>query len=257
MRQADPFTPTTPNAIARAFETGRQMSEQQVEDYRINMSIAQAALDAARAELDATQLKLSQTRVVAIDDGVVTAKSAVLGNVVNSGAELFRMVRQGRVEWLAELDSRQLAQVQVGQTASVTLPSGEKVQGTVRTITPALNTATGRAIVYVTLPTQSSARTGMFASGSIDLKESPALTLPQSTIVARDGRSYVYVISDDNTVSPRSVTVGRRQEDRVEVLGGLEPQVRVVASGGAFLADGARVTVTTDTPRTSNPESAR
>lgn len=222
------------------------MSEQQIEDYRINMLTAQAALESARAELDATALKLSQTRVVAVDDGVVTSKSAVLGNVVNSGAELFRMVRQGRVEWLAELDSRQLAQVHTGHTASVTLPSGEQVQGTVRTITPALNAATGRAIVYVSLPTQSSARTGMFASGSIDVGESPALTLPQSAIVPRDGRSYVYVVGDDDTVSPRPVTVGRRYEDRVEVLGGLEPQVRVVASGGAFLADGARVTVTID-----------
>jgi len=233
------------------------MSEQQVEDFRINMSIAQATLAAARAELDATALKLSQTRVVAVDDGVVTAKTAVLGNVVTSGAELFRMVRQGRVEWQAELDSRQLAQMQAGQTASVTLPSGDSVQGTVRTITPALNTATGRAIVYVSLPTQSSARTGMFASGGIDVKKSPALTLPQSSIVARDGRSYVYVIGDDDTVSSRPVTIGRRHEDRVEVLGGLEPLVRVVASGGAFLADGARVTLTTDTARAPNTENVQ
>ncbi len=242
---------------AQSIASSGAMSEQQVEDSRITMSMAQAAVESAEAELDATKLKLSQTRVVAVDDGVVTAKTAVLGNVVNSGAELFRMVRQGRVEWQAELDSRQLAQVHAGQTASVTLPSGETVQGTIRTITPALNVATGRAIVYVSLPSQSSARTGMFASGSIDVKKSPALTLPQSAIVARDGRSYVYVIGDDDTVSPRSVTVGRRHEDRVEVLGGLEPEVRVVASGGAFLADGARVTVTGDAPRAANPESAR
>jgi RND family efflux transporter MFP subunit len=242
---------------AQSVATSGAMSEQQVEDFRINMSMAQAALESARAELDATSLKLSQTRVVAVDDGVVTSKTAVLGNVVNSGAELLRIVRQGRVEWQAELDSRQLAQIHAGQTATVTLPSGEKVQGTVRAITPALNTATGRAIVYVSLPTESSARTGMFASGSIEVKETPALTLPQSAIVARDGRSYVYVIGEDDVVSARSVTAGRRNGDRVEVLGGLEPQARVVASGGAFLADGARVTVATDAARASSPENVR
>jgi RND family efflux transporter MFP subunit len=242
---------------AQSVATSGAMSEQQVEDFRINMSMAQAALESARAELDATSLKLSQTRVVAVDDGVVTSKTAVLGNVVNSGAELLRIVRQGRVEWQAELDSRQLAKIHAGQTATVTLPSGEKVQGTVRAITPALNTATGRAIVYVSLPTESSARTGMFASGSIEVKETPALTLPQSAIVARDGRSYVYVIGEDDVVSARSVTAGRRNGDRVEVLGGLEPQARVVASGGAFLADGARVTVATDAARASSPENVR
>ena len=242
---------------AQRVATSGAMSEQQAEDYRINMSMAQAALESARADLDATKLKLSQTRVVAVDDAVVTAKSAVLGNVVSTGAELFRMVRQGRVEWQAELDSRQLAQVQEGQMATVTLPSGENVQGIVRAITPALSSATGRAIVYVSLPTKSSARTGMFVGGSIDVKVTPALTLPQSAIVARDGRSYAYVIGDDDIVSPLAVTVGRRNGDRVEVLGGVELQARVVSSGGAFLADGARVTVAADAGPASSPESVR
>jgi RND family efflux transporter MFP subunit len=242
---------------AQSVATSGAMSQQQVEDYRINMSTTQAVLEAARADLDATKLRLSQTRVTAVDDGVVTAKTAVLGSVVTSGAELFRMVRQGRVEWRPELDSRQLAQVQVGQTATVTLPSGDKVQGTVRAITPALNTATGRAAAYVSLPAESNARTGMFASGSIAVKETPAVTLPQTVIVARDGRSYVYVIGEGDIVSPRSVTVGRRNEDRVEVLSGLEANARVVASGGAFLADGARVTVTSDAARVAGPEGAR
>jgi RND family efflux transporter MFP subunit len=233
------------------------MSEQQVEDFRITMSMAEAAVQAARADLDATALRLSQTRVTAPDDGVITSRAAVLGNVVNSGAELFRVIRQGRVEWLAELDARQLAQVRVGQAATVTLPSGEAVRGTVRTLTPALDAATGRAIVYVSLPTDSSARAGMFASGSIDLGESPALTLPQSAIVARDGRSYVYVVANEDIVNSRSVELGRRYEDRVEVLGGLEPETRVVASGGAFLSDGARVTVGADIAPTSTQERAR
>ena len=231
---------------AQSVATSGAMSQQQVEDYRINMSTAQAVLEAARADLDSTKLRLSQTRVVAVDDGVVTAKTAVLGNVVTAGAELFRLVRQGRVEWRAELDSRQMTQVTIGQAATVTLPSGDKVQGTVRAITPALNTATGRATVYVSLPNESGARTGMFASGSIAVKETPALTLPQTAIVARDGRSYVYVIGEGDIVSARSVTVGRRNEDRVEVLSGLEAQARVVASGGAFLADGARVSIATE-----------
>ena len=48
---------------------------------------ARAALASAQADVEATKLKLKQTRVVAADDGVVSSKSAVLGNVVNAGAE--------------------------------------------------------------------------------------------------------------------------------------------------------------------------
>jgi RND family efflux transporter MFP subunit len=219
------------------------LSDQQIEQYHITEATARATLASARAELDATKLKVKQTRVIAPDEGVVIAKSGVLGNVVNTGAELFRLLRQGRVEWQAELDARQLEGVKAGQRARVTLPSGVRVEGTVRIVAPALSTNTGRAIAYVSLPKDSPARVGMFVNGAIDMQATPAVTLPQSALVARDGRSYVYVLGEGDKASSRAVITGRRRGDRIEVLSGLEPDARIVAGGGAFLSEGAHVTV--------------
>ena len=228
---------------AQAVDVAGALAPQKLDEYRANESTAQASLSSAQADLESARLKLSQTRIVAADDGVVSSKSAVLGNVVNAGAELFRLVRQGRVEWRAEMDARQLASAQVGQVARLTLPSGLSVQGKVRLVSPTLNAATGRGLVYVSLVSGQGAQPGQFASGTVELDSTPALTLPQSALVLRDGRSYVYVLDDAQRASSRVVVTGRRQGDRVELVSGLEPGWRIVASGGGFLSEGAKVTI--------------
>ena len=228
---------------AKVAESSGALSAQKIEEYRITEATSRASLASAQAELDSSKLKLVQTRIVAVDDGIVSSKTAVLGNVVSAGAELFRMVRQGKVEWRPELDARQVATVRAGQTARITLPSGEQVEGKVRLVGPTLSTTTGRASLYVSLPAVGPTRIGMFASGTLELDAKPAVTLPQSAVVMRDGRSYVYVVGSDGKASSRPVTTGRRQGDRVEVPSGLDGQGRIVASGGAFLSEGTQVTV--------------
>lgn len=232
----------------KAADSGA-LSGQKIDEYRISAASDRAALDAALADLQGKRITLAQTRVVAVDDGVVSSRSALLGNVVTPGAELFRLVRQGRVEWQAELDARQLARVRVGQHALVKLPSGSVIRGVVRLAAPTLSTSTGRAIVYVSLAAGGGQRSGMFASGSIELAQTTALTLPESALVVRDGRVDVYVLAGDGTtVARRTVETGRRRNGRVELLSGIDATARVVASGGAFLSDGVAVKVIAATP---------
>ncbi len=228
---------------ARLVKGSGALSEQQVTDYLVSEETAKASLASALADLDSSRITLARTRIRAEDDGVVTSRSATLGAVVSAGTELFRMQRQSRVEWQAELDARQLPQVRPGQAAHVTLPDGRTVEGTVRQTAPALNSGTGRGIVYVALPAGSGALAGGYASGTVELGTAPALTLPQSAVVLRDGRSLVFTIGDDDRVTRRIVATGRRRDDRVEILSGLSADARVVETGGAFLSDGATVTV--------------
>jgi RND family efflux transporter MFP subunit len=228
---------------SRMVETTGGLSAQSIEDYRIKEATARASLASAKADLDAAQLKLKQSRIVAPDDGLVSSRSGVLGNVVSAGTELFRLVRQSRIEWQGEVDARQLSEIRAGQHALVTLPDGQAIDGRVRLIGPVLSPNTGRALVYVSLPADSPAKVGMFGKGSIKLSTQTAVTLPQTALVARDGRDYIYLVDKDSKVKSVVVTVGRRQQQRVEVVGSLNTNARVVSSGGAFLSDGAKVTV--------------
>lgn len=232
----------------RAVKVGRSgaLSAQQLDQYRIARMTAQANVASAEAQLLTARIKLRQARVLAADDGIVSARSALLGQVPTAGTELFRLVRQGEIEWRAELDSRQLAQAQPGLKGFLTLPDGQQVEGVVRLVSPTLDSKTSRGIVYVRLPKDSPARAGMYASGHLDLPASDAATLPDTAIVLRDGRSYVYLLQDDMKVRQQVVTVGRRREGRVEILSSLDEKARIVTSGGAFLNDGTVVRLADD-----------
>lgn len=227
------------NAVrARALQGSGAISTQQIEQYQTSARTAQARLDAARAQLETQQLRFRQARIVAPDDGVISSRSATVGAVVPTGQELFRLIRQNRLEWRAQVTATELARVRPGQRVNVVTASGARVAGKVRMLAPTVDTATRTALVYVDLPIGSAARAGMFATGTFELGKAQALTLPQSAVVMRDGFNYVYRVSADNHALQTKVRVGRRIGDRVEITDGIQPEASVVAAGGGFLGDG-------------------
>ena len=88
----------------------------------------------------------------------------------------------------------------------------------------------------------------MFARGDFEIGAGQALTLPQTAVVLREGFSYVMRVGPDGKVSETKVVVGRRVGDRIEIVKGLDPTARVVASGGAFLAEGDIVRIVDAAP---------
>ena len=228
---------------ARELQASGALSAQQINQLLTAERTAQARLDALRAGVKTQQLRLAQTQVLAPDHGVISARSATVGAVVPAGMELFRLIRQGRLEWRAEVAASELAQVKPGQKVSVVAAGGVTVSGTVRMVAPTVDAATRNGLVYVDLPQPGPVKAGMFARGDFAIGSSSALTLPQSAVLLRDGFSYVFRLGPDNKVAQAKVTVGRRVGERIEITGGLDPAARVVASGAGFLADGDTVRV--------------
>ncbi|MGB9037996.1 MAG: efflux RND transporter periplasmic adaptor subunit [Acinetobacter calcoaceticus] len=227
---------------AKIIGAGGALSDQQLEEYRINVESAQASVASAQADVDSTQLKRSQTQIYAIDNGVVSSKSAVLGNVVSSGTELYRMIRQGRLEWRPEVDAKQIDSIQIGQKVNLSLSNGQQLSGVVRSIGPALSNSTGRSSLYVSL-NSGNAHVGMFANGKISIGKSEANTIPQSALVMRDGRSYIYLVGQDHRVKSVVVETGRRVGQDVEILSALASNTHIVEKGGAFLSEGVKVKI--------------
>jgi RND family efflux transporter MFP subunit len=182
--------------------------------------------------------------VLAPDAGVISARMATVGSVVGAGTELFRLIRQGRLEWRAEVTSADIGRIQVGAPVQITAASGQTLQGKVRMVAPSVDAQTRNALVYVDLPAQTgSARAGMFAKGDILLGKSQVMTVPQAAVVLRDGFSYVYTLGANEKVTQVKVQTGRLSGDSMEVLAGLKADAQVVASGGAFLNNGDTVRV--------------
>ena len=228
---------------ARDLQASGALSAQQINQFFTAERTARARLDAVRAAAKVQQLRLAQTQVLAPDSGVISARSATVGAVVSAGTELFRLIRQGRLEWRAEVVTGELAQIKPGQAVRVTAAGGVVADGKVRVVAPTVDAATRNGIVYVDLPQPGAIKAGMFARGDFDTGRSTALTLPQSAVLLRDGFSYVFRLGADGKVTQTKVTVGRRAGERIEITGGLDAAARVVASGAGFLADGDTVRV--------------
>ncbi len=231
---------------ARALQPSGAMSASQINQYIPAEKTAQARLQSARANFDSQSVRLAQSQVLAPDDGIISARTATVGAVVGNGTELFRLIRQGRLEWRAEVTSAELGRLKPGTPARLTAASGATLQGRVRTIGPTVDPQTRNALVYVDVKADAAsapALPGMFARGEFQLGAAPALTLPQSAVVMREGFSYVMRVNPDNRVSQLKVQAGRVVGERIEIRSGLPEDARVVASGGGFLNDGDLVRV--------------
>lgn len=243
----------TNSARAKTLENTGAMSAQQIDQYITAGKTAGARLSAARAMERVSQLKLAHTQVLAPDDGTISARTATVGAVLQSGQELFRMVRKNRLEWRAEVTSAELAKISVGQKAIVNTPAGEAVAGKVRMIAPTVDPQTRNVQVFVDLEPHRGAKAGMFARGEFALGETTGLTVPQQALVVRDGFAYVFTIKPDSRVQQVKVETGQRFVDRVEIRAGLKADTVIVAQGAGFLNDGDLVRVTTAGAPAANP----
>lgn len=231
---------------ARELQPAGMISAQQFTQALTVERTLKARLEAQRAAVYAQELRLAQGQVLAPDDGVISARGATVGAVAQPGQELFRLIRQGRLEWRAEVPAVDLGRVRVGQRVRLAPVGAEAVTGRVRMVAPTVDPATRNGLVYVELAAglgASGLKAGQFARGEFEAGQAEGAMLPQSAVVLRDGFSWVFIVGADQKVRQAKVATGRRDGERVEVTSGLPAQARVVVSGAGFLADGDTVRV--------------
>lgn len=200
-----------------------------------------------RATDDASE-RPAQGRIVAPDDGVISAANANVGSMLQPGAELFRLIRKNRLEWRAELTAEELMLIRKGMPVEVSVGEGRVIKGAVRAISPSVNAQTRYGYALVTLPDSRGIIAGAYARGTFDISggKMSLQTLPQSAVLQRGSTTYVLVVGADNQVHERTVTVGQRVSDHVQIRQGLKAHEPVVESGGAFLTEGDIVRVVKD-----------
>lgn len=235
---------------ARTLQTTGALSTQQINQFFTAELTAKARMESARASLQQQELRLKHTRVLAPDSGVISARAATVGAVVGTGTELFRLIRQGRLEWRAEVTSAELARVKVGTKVQISTPAGTQVEGKVRMVGPTVDVQTRNALVYVDIASSNGSaaafKAGMYARGEFEIGSTGALTVPQEAVVMRDGFSYVFKVGADNKVTQQKVQTGRRIGNQVEITQGLREGTLLAQTGAGFLNDG-------DTVRINNP----
>jgi RND family efflux transporter MFP subunit len=170
-----------------------------------------------------------------------------VGQIVQAGGEMLRLLRQDRVEWRAEVPEAQLSRIKVGQSVEVAAVDGTVLQGRVRAVAPTVQVNNRTGLVYVDI-TDGNARPGMFARGEIAAGSGMGILVPVSSVVMQDGYSYVFVLMDRNVVERRRVEQAGVYGERLEISAGLRDGDIIAVKGAGFLKDGDTVDVAANPP---------
>ncbi|WP_313044821.1 efflux RND transporter periplasmic adaptor subunit [Brevundimonas sp.] len=242
-------------ALARAQElkTRGFLSQASLDTALANQRASAANLASAQAALAETQTRLSQATIRAPVSGLIISRSVTKGQIISAEAELFRMVRDGRLELDAQVPETELPLIQAGQSAAITSSQAGSTTGTVRIVTPEVNAQTRLGLARISLAPGSALKPGMFARAAIEAGTRPATVVPTDAVLYRSNKSGVFVLNADSSVRFVPVTVLSRRDDQTSVEG-LNAGVRVVVAGAGFLNEGDKVTVAA--PRAAAPAAA-
>ncbi|MDQ8700870.1 efflux RND transporter periplasmic adaptor subunit [Hyphomicrobium sp. LHD-15] len=221
--------------------TSGVMSQQTIDQRELVVKTAAAKLASTQAALEETKARLAQTVIVAPANAIVAVRTATLGQVVQSGTDLFRLIQDGRIEVNALVPEADIFRILPKQTARIIDPMGRISRASVRIVAPMVDAKTRLGTARIALSAGTELKPGMFVRVEIDAGSTEALTVPLKAIVWRDGRAAVFTVSEDGTANLKTITAGRKTSSAVEVVDGLDAGERIVVEGAGLLNDGEKV----------------
>ncbi|MGQ0555369.1 MAG: efflux RND transporter periplasmic adaptor subunit [Nitrospiraceae bacterium] len=204
------------------------------------MENATRAYRVAEANRRAAEAQLSYTMVRAPFEGVITEKKVEAGELASPGQPLLKMEDPQRLRLEATVAEGDLKSVSRGDKIPVVIDAlgGQALTGLVSQILPAGDPHTHTFMVKVDLPKTPGLKTGMFGRFQLDKDLTQTILVPSAAVVERGELSSLYVVGSDH----RWVTLGRRFEQQVEILSGLNIGERVLVDGSRGI-DGAAVRI--------------
>ena len=202
-------------------------------------------LDIPDSRIDEVRNTLTNPRTIdwgSPATGDVTKKNVIEGQRVTAGDELFRIADHSRVWVVAEVAEADIAAIEVGMPATVTLRAraNEPHEGTVSFIYPEMMKPETRTVsVRIELPNpDGEIKPGMYADVVFRVGEgdAPAIAVPDSAVLDSGTRQVVLVAKGEGRFEPREVELGRRGEGYTEIKSGLQIGEEIVTSA-TFLID--------------------
>lgn len=253
------------NRLAAALEQARAQAELSAAEYKRALGVqaagalsaediekrrATAVTDAANVKVVAAQLaeaqaRLNRTRIVAPIAGTVLARRAEVGMIANPGGDaLFRVASGGEVEMRGQLAEQDLAQVKVGDPATVRLTGlPQSFEGKVRLLGAIIDPQTRLGEIRIALKPDTALRPGAFARGTVAVGKAQHPVVPQTAVLTDTQGSYVFVVNGQDHAERRAVRVADTSDEGVVIASGLNGTERVVTTAGGFLHDGEAVRV--------------
>ncbi|HSN79220.1 MAG TPA: efflux RND transporter periplasmic adaptor subunit [Rhodoferax sp.] len=188
------------------------ISSTALESSQANLAAAQANYAAAQSGADLAAKVLTDTVLKAPIAGQISQRLAQPGERVAIDTRIVEIVDNGQLELEASLNAAESLQVQVGQSAQLTLDgAGQAISAKVARINPSASPGSRAVVAYLAVAPAPGLRHGLFAQGGLKVGEVKTLSLPLSAVRTDKPQPYVQLINQ-NQVQHVNVVLGARGE---------------------------------------------
>ena len=209
------------------------------------VAVAEAQLTSTQARLDELKITLSNTSVLSPVNGFVGRRNLDPGAFAGTNTAILSLVDISIVRMIASIVEKDFKRIERGADAVVDVDAfpGESFKGQVSRLSPIFDPATRMAPIEIEVPNPGfRLKPGMYARVRLLAEHREAiLTVPRAAVVDIGGRRGVY-LADGDVARFRDVRTGISDDERIEVLEGLEEGARVVTTGALAIRDGERIT---------------
>ena len=221
------------------------ISQQSVDQARQNAVSAQASLAQAKSLLATAEKQLGYATVRAPFSGVVSEKSASVGDVVQQGTALYTIVDPSTLELQGTVPANALSIVHIGLTVAfdVTGYPDRNFVGTITRINPTADPMTRQVRIYAEIPNKDQDLVaGLYAQGRIASILKTALALPEDAIDHRTITPAVILVHN-GVVQRATVALGTKDENnnKIEITSGLNAGDTVLRGSAMDIALGTKV----------------
>lgn len=223
---------------------------------------ASGQLESAKGKYEGAAAQLSYSEIRSPINGVVTERPLYPGEMAAAGAPLLTVMDTSQVTARSHIPQASAALLKIGDPANVTVPgmdNDKPLAGKVSLVSPALDPNSTTVEIWVQLKNPGGhLKPGTSVQVSMVARSLPdTLAIPTAALLtAPDGTTSVMMAgacpetktATDLCAIQKTVKIGIRDEDRVQIVEGLQPGERVIASGAYGLPDKSKITAAQTPP---------
>ncbi len=246
LRAAQQSFEQTERVLARQRTLNQQgmISTQALEDAEVRRNAAQSELAAAKARMVTARQQVSRTEVRAPFDGVVSERKVSVGDTVQVGRELIKVIDPGSMRFEGQVSADRLGELKLGQRVAFRINGfgDDEFHGKLARIDASANATTRQVELIANFDDASKAPqvAGLYAEGRVESTDRRALVLAEGSVLREGDTAFVWKLAGDK-LKKTTVTLGERDERRGEIViaTGLALGDEVLRNPSSNLKDGA------------------
>ncbi|NWF97531.1 MAG: efflux RND transporter periplasmic adaptor subunit [Nitrospirae bacterium] len=235
------------------------VTEQQFDDVKTRLSLAEADVDKAKATLMLSRQKHLKTKILSPLTGVIKTKHIEKGNLVKNGSPLFTLIRNNPLKMSFTITEKDLSKLKPGQQVKLRVDAypDKEFEGILNIIYPSLDERTRSLRAEAKIPNNNGLlKPGLFAHVILYTGAPKDTIVIPSTSLLYEGESIKVFVVEGEVAKERPVKIGQKykietstdtkRKDTVEyteIMEGLKENELVVTVGQQGLYDGAKVKI--------------